>query len=925
MSGCFSWCPLGSNSHPKGRTGGGPSQHVSDNEGVVPSAEMYTLRGAKAFASVLKELSCFIPVPLLGEFMNLSIAVIEACEEVTTVEENVKELQDRVYCLTLIIVDKVPIGGQADGDLQSRIKNLQGTLNNILEDLNEIKQQRKFLVILFRAINKDKVDKCVSRVNVALEQFNVSHQLRVEALLIKMKSNQESNNSTVTNQLNRIEQAVKKTSQPHNAPENLSRQDMPPAQRIFYGRESVVNDIASLLSREATSQVCITGSGGMGKTSVALAVIHSPVVKVLFPNYRFWVPCVEAKSADLLRRILYTQLRVTADSYDSLDPLIKELSSSKERRLLLLDNFETPWLSGQDQNKISDILIRLAELPHIALIVTMASQFPPSDDSVEWQHRPLLPLDATAARDTFKRLYPGAANARKLDELLTAVGHIPLAITLVAADGKHSQATPKDLLKEWRKAGTEMNSTMDRRIGLSVQRVESNPDAYKLLSILSMLPAGTTGDNLRWWAPSLTSYSASVVALRTAALIEQDDGDNFGSSRVFLRPTIQSYMAQKSRISAEVQQQVHEVCYKFVLERKSIPDDAKFKRDLGELADEETNIQGLLMKIDADNLRPNAVDALIAFALYQFWTKPSTSVAMRALELANAAQDDRRIAEAHHCLGKVMDKLDRFDEAGQHFEEARNRFENLPTGPDRLRAGECSMKLAETWMWTRAGIGAGGEIHSLLLEGQTDLSHDATDRYHVAHGLRGVGYFFWWEMRRDEALDMLSAAKVIYEELECPASTAECLYIMGRCYTSRGEYQKALVVYREALATAEETGDIELILRVLEVMVGRLILLSFHEEAFGHIERALSISQALGSPLSIAQDLELLAYNCAATMDLRGAQVAYEGARAQYGNISSTPMGEEGEDRCASNLKKMEDMDEIDQNAFFELEKPHLQ
>ncbi|KAJ7453571.1 hypothetical protein B0H11DRAFT_268980 [Mycena galericulata] len=921
MSGCFSWCPLGSNSRPKRRTGGGPGQHTSDHDGVVPRTEMYALRGGKALASALKELSCFIPVPLLGEFMNLSIAVIEACEEVTAVEENVKELQDRVYSLTLIIVDKVPVGGQADEDLQGRIKNLQGTLNNILEDLNEIKQQRKILVILFRDMNRDKVDKCVSRVNVALEQFNVSHQLRVEALLVKMKSNQESNSSTVTNQLNRIEQAVKKTSQPHNAPETLSRQDMPPAQRIFYGRESVVNDITSLLSREATSRVCITGTGGMGKTSVALAVIHSPAVKDLFRNYRFWVPCVEAKSADLLRRILYTQLRITADSYDSLDPLIQELSSSKERRLLLLDNFETPWLSGQDQNEISDILIRLTELPHIALIVTMASEFPPSDDSVEWQHRPLLPLDAAAAWETFKHLYPGAANAPELDELLSAVGHIPLAITLMAADGKHLQATPKDLLKEWRKAGTKMNSTMDRRIGLSVHRVESNPEAFKLLAILAMLPAGTTVDNLRWWAPTLTSHSAAVVALRTAALVEQDEGDDFGSSRIFLRPTIQLYMSQQNRISAEVQQQVHEACYKFVLERKSIPDDAKFKQDLRELVDEETNIQGLLMQIGADNIRANALDALIAFALYQSWTKPSTSVAINALELANAAQDDRRIAETHQCLGKILDKLDRFDEAGQHFEEARNRFKTMPAGPERLRAGECSMKLAQAWMWMDNKTEK--EIYALVSSAQADLSHDASDRYRVAHGLLGVGDFLWWSLdTQDAALETLSAAKAIFEELECPASTAECLYLMGMCYIHCGEHQKALVIYKEALATAEETGDIELLLRVLERLSGILIFLSLHEEAFLPIERSLSISQALGSPLSIAQDLELLGYNCAATTDLRGAQVAYEGALAQYRNISSTWVGQEGEERCTFNLEKMQDMDEFDQNAFLELDKP---
>ncbi|KAJ7458015.1 hypothetical protein B0H11DRAFT_1738030 [Mycena galericulata] len=899
---------------------------------------MYALRGGKALALTLKDLSGVIPVPLLGEFMKLAIGVIEACEEATAVEEKVKQLQQRVYSLTLLMLDKVPVASSANEDLQASIKKLQGIMENIIQELNGIKEQKKWLLIFFRDMNKDRVDRCLNHVDTAMEQFTISHNLRVEDLLDKIKSkfsDMSAQLSGVSAQLSganaqlsdintKVDRLVKNSSQPHNAPETVSRQDMPLAQRIFYGREGVIDDVVSFLSREDTSRVCITGAGGMGKTSVALAVIHKPAVKDLFPNYRFWVPCVEAKSADLLRRILYTQLRITADSYDSLDPLIKELNSSTERRLLLLDNFETPWLSGESQDKITDILVRLTVLPHIALIVTMASQFPPSEDSVEWQHCPLLPLDAGAARDTFERLYPGAANAPKLDELLTAVGHIPLAITLMAADGKHLKTSPKDLLKEWKKAGTDINSTMDRRIGLSVQRVESNPDAYKLLSILSMLPAGTTGNNMRRWAPTLPSHSAALLALSTAALIEQDDGDDFGSSRIFLRPTIQAYMAQQSRISAEVQQQVHEACYTFVLERKSIPDDAKFKGDLLELADEETNIQGLLMQIGADNIPVNALDALIAFALYQSWRKPSTAVALHALEVASAAQDSRHVAEAHQCLGNIFFKLDRYDKASQHFEEARNRFRTLPIEENRLRAGECSMKLAETWMWTRADNGAHDEIQSLVLEAQADLSHDASNRYHVAHGLRGVGYFLWWKKRRHEALEMLSAAKAIFEELECPASTAECLYIMGICYARRNEYKKALVVYEEGLAAAEKTGDIELILRVLERLAGGLIALSFHDKAFGPIERALSIGQALGSPLSIAQDLELLGYNCAATMDLRGAQTAYEGARAQYAGISSTttPFGWVDVKRCVANLKKMEDMDKINENAFLELEKP---
>jgi hypothetical protein len=313
--------------------------------------------------------------------------------------------------------------------------------------------------------------------------------------------------AVVTFELQDIHDTVNKVIQPHNARSPHPREDMPPPHRIFYGREHLVDEIAALFVTESTSRVCVTGVGGMGKTSVAIAVAERLMRENTFlKEYIFWVPCVEAKSSDLFRYILYTQLRITAESYDSLDPLIAELDASKQRRLLLLDNFETPWLSGQDQDrvKVDNILVRLAKLPHIALLVTMTSGFTPGD--VAWQHRPLPALDLVPARDAFKSKYRDAAGGHELaadgpelDEFLATIGHIPLAITLTAASSGRLGSSPDDLLREWGKVGTAMMSgnekqSMDKTIGLSMERkaVKSNPQALTLLAILSMLPAGSS-------------------------------------------------------------------------------------------------------------------------------------------------------------------------------------------------------------------------------------------------------------------------------------------------------------------------------------------------------------------------------------------------------------------------------------------------
>ncbi|KAJ7936152.1 hypothetical protein B0H13DRAFT_2177251 [Mycena leptocephala] len=882
---------------------------TTGNDHATPTAEAYMMSAGKQLAATLETLASVIPVPFLAEFVKIAIAVIEACEDATVIEESVKGLQERVHRLAVTIIDLVP-DGDVSADLQARIKDLHCTLNDIVKDLAALKQQSRFLLIFFRDINKERVNNCVTRVNAALEQFHVAHEIRAEDLLHRITSHY----SAVTKQLDKIEQTVNDINKPHAAPSTVTIQDMPTKRELFYGRQSFVDDITSLLTNEAAARVCITGPGGMGKTTLALAVMESAVVNQIFrKEYQFWVPCVEAKSVDLLRRILYTQLRITAESYDTLEPLIRELEASQDRRILLLDNFETAWLSGYDQDKVGDILARLAKLPHITLLVTMTSAFPPTDD-IEWQHRELPSLDPAAARTSFKRIYPGVVDGPKLDELLDAIDRIPLAILLMAKVGKHSRASPEYLLEQWRKTGTDMISrgssqSMDRTISMSVNRevVASNSEASTLLAILSMLPAGTTGSNLSRWAPRLSSPIAAIEILRTAALVEQGDGD-FETSRIFVRPTIQAYMARQDRIPEDIREQVHDTCYRYVLAHKSVPDDAKFKGDLVAFGREQTNIQGLLMQIHVRSLPRLALDALITFSLYQLYTKPSTVVISHALEVASEAQDLCRLAEAHHCLGKIFHRLDRYEEARQHFEEARRYFKNLRNGPDRLRAGICSMSLADTWariLDDSQEIGDKERRREVALEAKEYLSFNATNKYHVARGLLAYGRFLHWTEESNEALMTLQSAIVIFMELDSPASIAECLAYMSRTYSWLGDHEAAGPAAERALSYAERAGYLPMIDQSLRLFAANHMLFGRYDEAFELIARALATTQAMGYPLGSAHNLELLAFNRAAKQDIAGSRVAYEGALAQFINIASHE-GKRSQARCAANLETID-------------------
>ncbi|KAJ6457583.1 hypothetical protein C8R45DRAFT_562436 [Mycena sanguinolenta] len=230
---------------------------------------------------------------------------------------------------------------------------------------------------------------------------------------------------------------------------------------------------------------------------------------------------------------------------------------------------------------------------------------------------------------------------------------------------------------------------------------------------------------------------AAIETLRTAALIEQGHVP-FVTSRIFVRPTIQPYMVHQDRMSADIQDQAHDACYDFVLRHKSIPDDPRFKSDLYALANEE-NVQGLLMGISPSIRRGQTLDT---FSGYQSWTKPSAVVASHTLQVActvyglcwpHVADRDavaRRVATAHHYLGKSLFILDRYDEARTHsgclFRRATRWI-----GPPLCRRG---VDAAFTYLDAYRNRTPRRTLELLIQEAQAHLSHDETDKYHVARG-----------------------------------------------------------------------------------------------------------------------------------------------------------------------------------------------
>ena len=188
---------------------------------------------------------------------------------------------------------------------------------------------------------------------------------------------------------------------------------MPLKPEIFHGRDDLVEGIAQLLLQEETSRVCILGPGGMGKTSVSLAVVELPLIKKRFSGGNVvWVPCIAATSATLLLEILHIQLQMPGDNEVTLEKIITELDTLKHPRLIVLDNFETPWNGNQKQ--VGDILRRLAMLSHVGILVTMRGRHPPCHNSIKWQSKDIESTDEVSSLRIYHDINPDSKDRKSV-------------------------------------------------------------------------------------------------------------------------------------------------------------------------------------------------------------------------------------------------------------------------------------------------------------------------------------------------------------------------------------------------------------------------------------------------------------------------------------------------------------------------------
>ncbi|KAJ7312642.1 P-loop containing nucleoside triphosphate hydrolase protein, partial [Mycena albidolilacea] len=276
----------------------------------------------------------------------------------------------------------------------------------------------------------------------------------------------------------------------------------PSCPKIFHGRGVELRDLISILVADS-ARTAILGPGGMGKTTLAMAALHHPTIIEKY-TLRHFISCESANTcADLVTSI---GLHLGLELSRQLSKAILQHFGKCGSCLVVLDNFETPWEPLESRGQVEDFIAFLADIPSLALLVTMRGAERPG--KVKWSRPflpPLEPLPTSASRQIFLAVAdePNAAEELALDDLLNLSGSLPLAVSLMANIASFEgylgtlsrwQIENTSLLSD----GHDKRSNLEKSIALSLgsPRISASPDAKSLLALLSLLPDGMRAEDI---------------------------------------------------------------------------------------------------------------------------------------------------------------------------------------------------------------------------------------------------------------------------------------------------------------------------------------------------------------------------------------------------------------------------------------------
>ena len=652
----------------------------------------------------------------------------------------------------------------------------------------------------------------------------------------------------------------------------------------FTGRDDQVKHLCDLLSAADANEdsgavriALVAGSGGLGKTSLAVHAAHR--VRGSFPDGQLYVDLLGATphplpAADVLARFL-RDLSVDGRDIpvDEAERAARYRTTLAQRRMLVvLDN-------ARDAAQVRPLLPGTASC---AVLVTTRSRMP---DLASTRLVDLNVLDDDEALTLFTRVVGdqrAAAEPEATAELLLACAGLPLAIRICAArlasrSGWTIRAMANRLRDEHRRLDEMSVGDLAVRASFQVSFASlpaavhpdgiAPADAFRLLGL--------------WHGPSISPAAAAALfgvleypagdaleVLVDAHLLESKAPDRYQ-----FHDLLRVYSSE--RAAADLPEPDREAAIRRLLTWYMQTADAaatavlpqRYNMPLGDVDDagqpplsfagaedalgwydsERVNVVAATRQASAGGMHDIAwrlpAPLFIVFNSRHNWLD---CIGTHSIALQSARRAGNRQGEAW-VLNNLGDALCRTgdSEGIAHLEQALAIRHEIG---DQRGEAQAANNLADAY----EHLGRMDETIGLLRRA-LELNRDIGYRYGEGVGLSNLGAALLGVSRVDDAIDSLQQARRVFAEVGYTDGEGYAMHILGECYVSLGQDSEALECLRQSLNSHQAAGNRDRQAVTLRLLASVQARNGLPEQARESWTRAAAIFDDLGDGVQAAE------------------------------------------------------------------------
>ncbi|KZT56066.1 hypothetical protein CALCODRAFT_550861 [Calocera cornea HHB12733] len=804
----------------------GPESSLSSDEGP---------RLRDVFERWLSDMG--VPVdPVKQKFKETVLSVVGIREEIRTMDKDVHDIIDRVSRVTQRVLEKMAAESIPDQASRDAVEMLSRTVRDIEAFVRTPPSRPQEHLSAQRAVRLAQFRQDLETLRIDFLETSVVYLRQQDTIAYGMQM------------------------------------EIPNTPTSFYGRQELVESIIELLLSDVSRRIPLLGTGGMGKTAVAAAVLNDSRIREKYAERRIFLSCEGITSVEGVIKVLAAHFNLPSSS-QTLSAVITCLSSAG-LCLLVLDNFETV-VESIEGSRVTPFLGKIAEVATLSLIVTMRGNGPP--DGVIWEdayRQPLERLSLTSSRDIWISI--AGNDDPKLDQLLARLDGLPLAIRLMARQARLNQRSPAQLLEDYdveatrllkaREGGKENSLEMTLRLSLECPSMAQEPKALQLLSVLCLLPDGASIEMLRDMLPGMrATITACATTLLQVALCWPEKG------RLRVLSPIRDFVTDLYPPNASSLDQIRNYFTQMVLGKREHV--SLFRQDavallsaqFGNLSsiwvyywnmpDPSSSVASTsrrfplfrLNRVTRAGLHTGLLEVTLETAYFSYVQAYGDAVVLLqvAIKRLQEQHNSAGTAECNYRLGEILRMQNRWEEAVQMLGEAKTAFTAIG---DRLGVAQCSQSLGEVLQMQNRYEDAA----QMLGEAKTAFTAIG-DRLGVAQCTQSLGDVFRMQNRYEDAAQMLGEAKATFTAIGDRLGVTQCTQSLGDVFRMQNRYEDAAQMLREAKMAFTAIGGWLGVAQCTQSVGEVLLMENRYEDASQMLGEAKATFTAKGDRLGAAR------------------------------------------------------------------------